>query len=324
MKIDDIGWEHLEPYLKKARGQGEKSLLGHKSRFKAIKPFFEGREFNAQNFSIFLSEAEKSGKSPSYQNNCLKLIKHMAHYLGTQEFDDFRYVDEVVTEPEYILTPLEIDKLAEVSMVYKRFKNRRAKHKALIYFLGNVGSRIDETIHLEWTDLVAFPVAMVHFRKEITKTKKERWCPIPKWLYQLLIDLPRDNQYIFSKIEASNFRADLTSRCIKCKIHRVTPHSFRDSSINNKLAYGMPLEEVTAYHGHSTTNTTYKYYIKIKAQQLAQSLIFCDPAFKNDQTYETMIDAVQIAVEKIINPRLSNYSLNKEGGAFKLEVSKKN
>lgn len=309
MTLKDITWDELKPFLVSDCKQADGSMTANKSKFKVLSNWFADKDFNRKEFNIFIYEFKKTGYSNSYLNNFIKLAKHIARYLEiSDQFKDYSYFNEEspLEEP---LTPKEITKLAEVSIRYHRFKNRKEKHKALIHFLGNVGSRIDESLKLEWSDLVTTPFCMVHFRAQITKTKKERFCPIPHWLYEILWSLPRENQFVFSKIDAANFRRDLKLRAEKCNIKKdVHPHLFRDSSINNKLYFGMPLELVTAYHGHSTTNTTYKYYVRIKTKQLAQSLYNIDPAFKDDQNFENVSEACKQGIEKVINPRVCEYN----------------
>ena len=173
--------------------------------------------------------------------------------------------------------------------------------------MGHVGSRIDETLKLEWRDIIYDDIPMIHFRKEITKTKKERFCAIPKWLLKLLLKLPRETDFIFA-VDVSRFREDLVLRGELCKIpFRVKPHTFRDSSINNKLTAGMAIQEVAGYHGHVNIETTFRYYTHIQAKKLAQSLYNYDPAFKDDQTYENNVDGIKNHAEDWVNPRVCTY-----------------
>ena len=93
MRIDTIDWNEFEPYLRKARGQSIISVKNHKSRFNTLVKWFGDKEFNAQNFSVFLNEVENLGLSASYQNNCLKLVKHIAYFLKIKdEFIEFKYI----------------------------------------------------------------------------------------------------------------------------------------------------------------------------------------------------------------------------------------
>lgn len=312
MTINQLSWDLLESYLRQARGQSTGSIINHKSRFKVMQEWLGEKDFDTRNFSIFLDEAEKSGKSPSYRNNCLKLAKHISFYFkNPDEFEEFKYADEGGGSPENVLSHQQISKLAECHVKYIRFKNRKIKHKALIYFLGHVGSRIDETLKLEWRDLEVGMIPLIRFRKEITKTNRERFCAIPKWICKMLLDLPKENEFIFSKIEDSNFREDLKIRRESCKISfHVTPHTFRDSSISNKLESGVPIQEVASYHGHVKIDTTFRYYARIQAKKVAKSLMTYDPAFSDDLTYEMNVQIARDDVEKTINPTVTKYEYN--------------
>lgn len=311
MKLD-IPWETLEPFLKVRKQQSNLSLIGHKGRFKTLIEWFKDKEFDATNFDAFIYyEVDKAGKSASTYNNYLKLVKHIASFLKIEsEFKDYHFRDDHTGAPERVITWEQITKLAECEIVYLRFKDRKDKHKALIYFLGTVGSRIEETLNLEWRDIQQGETPIVHFRKEITKNNKERDCPIPQWLCNMLLNLPKESNLIFHQIEATRFRQNLEERSKKVGLPFVIrPHDLRDSSINNKLEYGVALEKVTAYHGHATTNTTYRYYIRIQAKQMAQALYQKDPAFKNDQTFENLVEAVQGMIEGMLNSKICNYEL---------------
>lgn len=233
----------------------------------------------------------------------------MGKFLELRDFEDYSYFDDNKGQPENFLSREEIIKLAEINLDYKRFKNKQIKIKALIYFLGTIGSRIDESITLKWSDLVESPSPMVHFRREMTKGKSgERWCPIPKWLCALLLSLPKENEFVFSKIDKANFRRDLELREKLAGISfHVTPHSFRDAAANNKLESGISIEEVATLLGHTKIDTTYKYYVRVKAKRLAQTLIRQDPSFKDDQTFDVLAEGVKNDLERWSNPRICDY-----------------
>jgi len=317
MGIDNITWEELEPFLSKDCKQSKGSLPSHRGKFRQLQLWFQEKDFTRSNFTLFLEDREKinGDKNPTL-NNCIKFVKHLAKYVSNKyqinelydQFKDYTYFEDDPVQPTNYLTHAQIARLAETRIKYFRYKNKKYKNKALIYFLGHVGSRIDETLKLEWRDIIYDDIPMIHFRKEITKTKKERFCAIPKWLLKMISKLPRDNEKIFS-VDLWRFREDLVLRGELCKIpFRVTPHTFRDSSINNKLTAGMPIQEVAEYHGHVNIETTFRYYTRIQAKKLAQSLRKYDPAFKDDQTYLGNVDAVKTHAENWINPRVCDYS----------------
>lgn len=306
MTLAGLSWARLETYLISVKRQSPSSVKNHKSRFFAFCSWFGDKEFTRDNFASFLQDASVKGLSASYQDNCLTLGKHIAVLLGCKdELEEFKYSSEGYSEPEYICSRRDIEKITSVSVPYKRFKDRKIKHPALIWFLWQVGSRIDETLQLEWRDIIIAPLPMIHFRKETTKTKRERYCPIPKDLLAMINRLPRTNSNIFSLIDAANFRKDLATRCEKAKVpYKVTPHTLRDSSINNKLEYGMPFEQVSLYHGHSKIDTTYRFYTRIKAMQMATALYQFDPAFSSDLTYEQFVDNAEKEIRKRANTKI--------------------
>ncbi len=312
MRITNITWEELEPFLSKDCKQSEGSMPNHRAKFRQLTLWFQEKDFNRKNFTIFLHEREKIHKDKNATlNNYIKFVKHFAKYLGKEvyeELKDFSYMEDEPTQPENYLSYTQITKLAETKMKYKRYPDRKHKYKALIYFLGNIGSRIDETVKLEWRDIIFGEITMIHFRKEIVKgRKKERFCAIPKWLLKMLLSLPKENAFIFN-IDVSRFREDLIIRSKECKIlFHVSPHVFRDSSINNKLEGGMPIQEVAGYHGHVNIETTFRYYTNIQARKVAQSLQKYDLAFKDEQTYDTNTEGIKTTIESLVNPKISDY-----------------
>jgi integrase len=302
-------WRELVPFLKGRRNQSDLSLVGHKGRFVKLKAWFEDKEFTANNYDQFIYyEVDEKGRSNSLYNNYLKLIRHVAAYLEIEaEFKDYHYRDDHTGAPERVVTWEQIVQLAECKIEYKRYKDREIKHKVLIYFLGLVGSRRSETLRIEWRDLILGDQPMIHFRKEITKNKKERDCVISPFLLEQLLTLPRDSKVIFHKIDPKRFLEDLEKRCIAINLPFIlTFHDFRDSSINNKLEGGVEIEKVAYYMGHTKIDTTWRYYARIQAKKVAQTLYLKDPAFRSDQTYDVYIQSVTGTLEGIHNPKVSD------------------
>lgn len=270
--------------------------------------------FNRTNFNKFIYFLQKESKqngehySTHYINNFLKLAKHLDLFLGTNELKIYKHFvsDKDTVLPGDTLTPSKIKKLAHVRMKYSRMsKLKNQKMEALILFLGIVGSRIGETLQLqrEWIQNNGHPT--VYFPKQITKTKKERWCVIPKHLYKLLIALPENpDGTLFGLYDTSGINEDLKMRAEKCGIQkRVFCHLFRYSSINNKLEAGIPLEIVTAYHGHSTTTITYKYYARLQMQKAADIFYLYDPFFMSELDFEVISDRSFKSVEKLLEKK---------------------
>lgn len=261
-------------------------------------------DFTRANFNAYVSYLKEKNYKATYINTFIKFAKHLDSYLQTKALTDYTYFkeSEKVTE---CLTPEEISKLALCRIKYIRLKKEKAaRMKALIFFLGCVGSRIEETLALRKADLSMEKDPLVYFRPETVKGRvKGRYCVIPQWLYKLLLDLP-DANTLFG-IDKTVVIHDLKARAIKCGIKKnVYPHLFRHSSINNKLQAGMPLELVTSYHGHASTTTTYKYYIHIQQKQMAEVLYMYDPFFKQGLTFEMLGNKVTESVKRITDGNL--------------------
>jgi integrase len=311
-----VTWEEFAAYLLIERKQaGGKNLQTIKSRFHKLELWFNGKEFNRQNFNSFIYSLTESKFKNSYINCFIKLGKHIDRYFKLNELADYTYFKENREKTNEPLTPREIRRLAEVRIKYTRDRDLlNQRYKTLIYFLGVVGSRITETLLLTKECLTSGPTPMVNFPAETTKSFKDRSCPIPKWLYQMLMELP-DADTLFGIKDRSNVSDDLKKRAIACKIEkRVHPHLFRDSSINNQLDDDIPLEEVTQFHGHASTAVTFKYYTRIKLKKIADNLNNNYSFYKEEQTVEEIAERSKRAIEKIIGDRKMSFTITVKDG----------
>jgi integrase/recombinase XerD len=316
-------WDRFKTYLliekKQSASNVEKRIS---SAFKLFTNYFDTNnlEWSRENFNAFISYLLERRHKPSYINFYIKVAKHFDRFLKTSELEGYTYFKENHDSLVETLTPEEITALAECRVKYVRLKKEKSlRMRALILFLGIVGSRISETLSLKRTDLISNPHPMVYFRPEITKSGKGRYCVIPPYLYGLLLGLP-ESQTIFN-LEETSFNEDLKVRARKCNIKkRVYAHLFRHSSINNKLASGMPLELVTNYHGHASTATTYKYYIHLQQKQMVEALYMYDPFFKKGLTYDALCDRVKETVSRIVDKRF-NYTVSESEGKLTIIIA---
>lgn len=318
-----VYWTGFKTYLLIDKKQSPTNITNIQAIYKRLSGYFDERslEFNRENFNQFISYLLEKDHKKTYINNFIKCAKHLDRYLKKGELADYTYFKEPERLVDY-LTPEEINKLALVKVKYHRLRQERnLKMKALVFFLGSVGARISETLSLRLGDLTSTPEPMVYFRAETTKNNKARYCIIPNWLYKELLSLPREGKEVFD-LDETGIKHDLKERARLCKITKnVYPHVFRHSSINNKLSAGMPLEIVTAYHGHASTSVTYKYYVQIQQKQMADFLYMYDPFFKKGLSFDSLCQKVKSSIDKLVDPKIYNYRIEETQGKLIIEVA---
>lgn len=312
-------WQALEVYLRIDKKLAAGSIPMLKSRYYSLCEAFKDTPFTRDTFNQFILSLQDKKLKNGTVNGYIKIAKHVDKFFKFNVLQDYTYFKESRPVVEF-LTKEEIELLAQCQMNYPRDPYRGDKMRLIIYFLAIVGSRIGETLQLTKKDLINSPLPCVHFRAETTKTQQERYCPIPQWLYDGLQALP-DDTLLFGVKDDSNIQQDLKLRAEKVGIKkRVYLHLFRHSSIMHKLNNGMPLFSVAKYHGHSSTDTTYKFYTTVALQEMADTLSTYDPFFKQSQTFEMVSDRIKKYLEKFVDSTKYSLTIIKDSGTLNVVV----
>jgi hypothetical protein len=115
MRLTRELYPELETYLfydKKLR-DGVKNEIILKSRYSVLCAYFSEHDFNRVNFTKFVRYMREKGYSGSYINVLITMAKHIDKFYNINELQDFtRFPKE--DKPVYILTPEEIERMAEV------------------------------------------------------------------------------------------------------------------------------------------------------------------------------------------------------------------
>jgi integrase len=302
MKLKPDLWDKLSSYLfieKKLKKNH--SLI---SRFKILCNHFQDKDFTKDNFNFFLGEMQKKGYNSSYMDNFIKSAKHIARCFKIDGFEDYSYFDENKSQNVRTLSKEEIRKVAEYKIPYARDKEEiNYRMKCLILTLGVVGSRISETLSLLSSDiLINENNHYIHFRAETTKTNEERFCPIPKWLYELLMKLPYTDT-VFAFKHSQGVLDDINRRTQAVLGIHIKTHWLRYSSVNNKIRDGVPLVWVAKYHGHKKVETTYKHYLLIALKEMADVLATYDSDFQAEQNHEMIVERIRGFLTKAIGQK---------------------
>jgi integrase/recombinase XerD len=327
MRLTRELYPELETYLfydKKLR-DGVKNEIILKSRYSVLCAYFSEHDFNRVNFTKFVRYMREKGYSGSYINVLITMAKHIDKFYNINELQDFtRFPKE--DKPVYILTPEEIERMAEVDVPYARDREEiNQKYQALIYVLFYTGARISEILNLRWDDLQPDPVP--HLIMNQTKVYELRYSPIPQDLYEKLVRLPHYSGYIFSskegkQVDRTTVGDDLKRRAKLVGIDkRVYNHLFRHSFANFMRRNGAPIESISKMLGHKSVDTTNRSYMHIMLEELSDVLHYHHPQLKKQQTIDTIPDILKEVIHKIIDAERFDVNLFRHKKKVRIEIS---
>lgn len=292
MKLTDGLYPAIERFIiyDKKCSSTRDNLNTLRSRYRMLVKCMRGMDFNRDNFTICVQEMKESGYSDQSINNFIKLAKHIDRLYKINELQDYTYFAKTYT-PKVVLKFEEIEKMAELDIEYDRdreLKNKR--YRAVILTLFYTGARINEVLHLKWSDMTSENVPCVILNQ--TKIKELRYAPIPEFLYEEILHLPRYGDYIFAVttghcVTRQTVSIDLKRRAEELGItKKVHNHIIRHSFVNFMLRSGAKMEQVQMMVGHKSIETTQKYYYHTMVEELSQTLYAYHPSLKKMQTKE--------------------------------------
>src|SRR4030042_5471135 len=116
MNLDNLLWENLLTFLLNDRKHSDKpsAVYAVKSRFHKLQIWFSDKEFNRYNVNLFIQHMRENKYSVSYMNNFIKMAKTLGLYLKIDEFRDYTYFTERRVWEGEIITPSEIELIANI------------------------------------------------------------------------------------------------------------------------------------------------------------------------------------------------------------------
>jgi site-specific recombinase XerD len=128
------------------------------------------------------------------------------------------------------------------------------------------GLRLSEITNLEWND-VDLNSRIINLKNKegfTTKSKKERAIPISNVVYDILINLDHNSNYVFTKDEfkfnatyvSKSFKKCVIASNLNSKIHF---HTLRHSFASNLVQRGANIYTIQKLLGHSNISTTQIY-----------------------------------------------------------------
>jgi len=308
MKIVNVSWEQLQSFLLNDRKHSDKpsAVYAVKSRFKTLKTWFGDKEFNRDNFNLFIQHMRESGYSVSYRNNFIKLAKTLGIYLKTDDFRDYLYFRENRTFTGEVLTADEIQRIAEAGP--------DLKYNALFLLMGTTGARIGEILSLVQEDVRGTPAFCI-FRN--TKNGSDRMVPISEKLYKMLKDCSPGESSVFGMKNSQWVNIELKRRAKEVGItKKVFCHQFRHSYITTMREQGVEIADIATIVGHQDPRNTMRY--SHASLSYFTQVVRQHPLLKDERTWEESIKLLRKRVAQLFDP--SHVEMTENGQEFVLKV----
>jgi len=137
----------------------------------------------------------------------------------------------------------------------------------MVVFAVDTGIRIGELVNVTWSD-IDFQnrrIRISHKDDFVTKTREERIVPMNDEVFDLLVGLKRNGDYVFSTTDRSRMDSDFVSRKFKRYVRALglneeyTFHTLRHTFASHLVKQGTSLFKVSKLLGHADIKTTMKY-----------------------------------------------------------------
>ena len=200
----------------------------------------------------------------------------------------------------HVLSPEDIALIAESAPDRTRITNDKitleqdriglGKQRGRIYFVaGTLGMRLSALRNLKWSDVDQAHGELVIRQGTNRKTRKERRLPLKQVMQTLQEQKVFLTKHLGHPVTGTDsvflVEADITKHFQKDCAHagfcdvkgntpsntKITFHSLRHSCASN-LARFMPIKDLSVFLGHSSINTTAKYYLHASTERWSQDL----------------------------------------------------
>lgn len=326
MKLSTSQWDKLQQFLlvREKHSPKQSAIQADKSRFKQLATYFSDKEFNLENFDVYIGTLIERKLANSTINNQIKIAKSVERMLGLSELKDYSYFPETRTEIVDLLTSDEIVALADVVIPYRKMSTKiNQRQKALIMLLGTTGCRISEALELKFSDIHADPHT-VYFRD--TKNNRDRRVPIGEDVYKLLINIPRESEKVFvsgrgGHLEYQQINADLKRRAKVLGINkRLYCHLFRHTFITTMLELGASDSDVMHLVGHELHETLMKYKHSLIGHYV--DVAHMHPILRKNMSWSQQSTSVKASIEKLVDKRFNRVTVVEENGEMVIRIKK--
>ena len=212
----------------------------------------------------FVRQRRDEGAGNAMINRSLAALRRMLRLAKRDgKIHDVPYI-EFQKEPPARKGFLERDKFDELV-------NLLPTHlKPLVTFLYYCGTRIGETLQIEWSQ-VNLDAREIQLEPEQTKTSEARILPLPSVLVNMLAEIEPKTGRVFS---GTNLRKEWMTACASCGLGTkivegkpypfykgLTLHDLRRSAVRNLRNAGVPENVAMTISGHKTRSVFERYNI---------------------------------------------------------------
>ncbi|MFC2165614.1 tyrosine-type recombinase/integrase [Acidobacteriota bacterium] len=264
--------EYIRPRRSESTYENYKGILNHLVRFlQECEHIRSVSDIRADMIDRFITHRLNSPSpirlgrkiSRSTVNTEIKLIKHLF-----SRANELNYVSENPTQAIRLLKlPQKSPRFFsedEISTILTDCRDKWASNVYIALFL--TGMRISELINLEWTD-VDFDNQEIHIRvKEDWQPKggKERSIPFSNKLFNILMNLDRKNNWVFTKadggkINLHSIEVKFCKQLRRLNIPNASLHTWRHSQASYLTMKTGDIKAVQEILGHSSLRTTEIY-----------------------------------------------------------------
>lgn len=243
--------------------------------------------------------------------------KHIDKMMGLNFLSDYSYFRENRNPSKEILSPEEIEKLAEVEIKYYRdSKNINLRYKALIYFMGTTGCRISEALNLMWSDIGGETAVF-----KDTKNGETRYVPVTPLVLNLMKQLPKESDRVFNLTTPWCVRLDIKLRAERVGINKnIYPHLFRHSFITTMLKNGCPIPLLARIVGHKDWGSTNRY-THLVLSDLENALYSYHPLLKANQSFYLVKQRVNAVIRNLVDNSRFNISFSETDSRITIQIA---
>jgi len=254
----------------------------------------------------FVEARRAENLSPSTINGSLRMLRRMLNLA---------YQKRLIAHPPYVELLQEApprDGFVELPQFEALVKNLPARFKPLAYFLYFCGTRKEEALAIEWSQ-VDLKEGVIELLRTQTKNKTPRFVPLPDMLINMLKKVKDKTGKVF---DGEGLRREWEKACSAAglgarekregrfdyKYSGLTIHDLRRSAVRNLISAGVAEKVAMEISGHKTRAVFDRYNIVSKKQILA--------AMRRVQDSENGANLVQNSLEaKPAIPQLTDKSV---------------
>lgn len=278
------GWE-LEM---RRRGLRERSIAAYMKNVRLTVPLDETLEtFTKDNVRLWMSKHDglRSATRKHYSVSLREFAKYLVdfHDLDPRIVNGWPMIKVDLVEKGYW-------RMNEIYHIVKavecRDKVMEQEFKAYLWLMATAGSRQNETALLKWSD---FREGCVTFRAENTKNNKTRVVPLDMRICDMLMKLPRENDFIFGAIPKSQAgRYSILARAIrKSGMPSGNLHKLRHSACMYLYSHCKDIKTVAQLVGHSPA-VSIQYYVKSREADELREVV--DTVYQDERMIPDQMD----------------------------------